>query len=59
MDVTKPYEFVGFGAMDVTKPYEFIGFGAMDVQGPDTLHGTPVQGPARPWPLSTSITTSP
>ncbi len=27
MDVTKPYEFIGFGAMDVTKPYEFIGFG--------------------------------
>jgi hypothetical protein len=25
MDVTKPYEFIGFGAMDVTKPYEFIG----------------------------------
>jgi hypothetical protein len=31
MDVTKPCEFIGFGAMDVTKPYEFIGFGAMDV----------------------------
>jgi hypothetical protein len=29
MDVTKPYEFIWFGAMDVTKPYEFIGFGAM------------------------------
>ncbi len=26
MDVTKPYEFIGFGAMDVTKPYEFIWF---------------------------------
>ncbi len=26
MDVTKPYEFLGFGAMDATKPYEFIGF---------------------------------
>ncbi len=25
MDVTKPYKFIGFGAMDVTKPYEFIG----------------------------------
>ncbi len=34
MDVTKPYEFIGFGAMDVTKPYEFIGFGAMDVTRP-------------------------
>jgi hypothetical protein len=22
---SKPYEFMGFGAMDVTKPYEFIG----------------------------------
>ncbi len=32
MDVTKPYEFIGFGAMGVTKPYEFIGFGAMDVR---------------------------
>ncbi len=30
MDVTKPYEFIRFGAMDVTKPCEFIGFGAMD-----------------------------
>jgi hypothetical protein len=28
MDVTKPYKFIGFGAMDVTKPYKFIGFGA-------------------------------
>ncbi len=27
MDVTKPYKFIGFGAMDVTKPYKFIGFG--------------------------------
>ncbi len=26
MDVAKPYEFTGFGAMDVAKPYEFIGF---------------------------------
>ncbi len=36
-DVTKPYEFIGFGAMDVTKPYEFIGFGAMDVTKPYKL----------------------
>jgi hypothetical protein len=28
MDVTKPYEFIRFGAMDVTKPYKFIRFGA-------------------------------
>ncbi len=34
MDVTKPYEFIGFGAMDGTKPYKFIGFGAMDVTKP-------------------------
>ncbi len=27
MDVTNPYEFIGFGAMDVTKPYKFMGFG--------------------------------
>jgi hypothetical protein len=26
MDVTKPYEFTGFGAVDVTKPYEFMWF---------------------------------
>ncbi len=31
MDITKPYEFIRFGAMDVTKPYEFIRFGAMAV----------------------------
>ena len=29
---SKPYEFIGFGAMDVTKPYKFIGFG--DIHGP-------------------------
>ena len=36
MDVTKPYEFIGFGAMDVTRPYKFIGFGVgvMDVTKP-------------------------
>ncbi len=28
MEVTKPYKFIGFGAMEVTKPYKFIGFGA-------------------------------
>jgi hypothetical protein len=42
---TKPYQFIGFGAMDVTKPYkckgfgaikpyQFIRFGAMDVTKP-------------------------
>ncbi len=34
MEVTKPYEFIEFGAMDATKPYEFIGFWAMDVTKP-------------------------
>ncbi len=34
MDVTKSYEFIRFGAMDVTKAYEFIGFGSMDVTKP-------------------------
>ncbi len=34
MDITKPYRFIGFGAMDVTKPYRFIGFGAMDITKP-------------------------
>ncbi len=28
MEVTKPYKFIGYGAMQVTKPYKFIGFGA-------------------------------
>ncbi len=39
MDVTKPYRFIGLGAMDVTKPYKFIRFGAMDVTKPDKLMG--------------------
>ncbi len=30
MDGTKPYKFMGFGAMDGTKLYKFIRFGAMD-----------------------------
>ena len=38
MDGTKPYKFIGFGAMDVTKPYKFIGFGAMDVIKPYEIH---------------------
>jgi hypothetical protein len=39
MDVTKPYEFIGFGAVDVTKPYEFIVWGAMDVAKPYAFIG--------------------
>ncbi len=34
LDVTKPYEFIRFGALDVTTPYEFIGFGALEVTKP-------------------------
>ena len=34
MDVTKPYKFIGFGAMGVTKPCKFTGFGVMDVTKP-------------------------
>ena len=33
MGVTKPYKFIGFGAMDVTKPYKCIGFGAAPYTG--------------------------
>jgi hypothetical protein len=46
-DVTKPYEFIGFGAMDVTKPYEFIGFGAMDVTKPYEVASRPQNGEVR------------
>ncbi len=38
MDATKPYEFIGFGAMNVTKPYKSIGFGAMNVTKPGKSH---------------------
>jgi hypothetical protein len=31
---TKPYKFIGLGAMDAAKTYKFIGFGAMDVAKP-------------------------
>ncbi len=48
MDVTKPNEFMGFGAMDVTKPYEFTGFAAANRfprLPPDRL--PPTRSPAR------------
>ncbi len=38
MEVTKPYKFIGFGAMYVTKHYKFIGFGAMGVTKPYTFY---------------------
>ncbi len=44
MDVTKPYKFIGFGALDVTKPYEFIGLGAMD-NDPKARAPRETQGP--------------
>ncbi len=34
MDVTKPYKFIGFGAIAITKPYKFIGFGAIAITKP-------------------------
>ncbi len=52
MEVTKPYKFIGFGAMDATKPYKFIGFGAMDAGFPGTLaRNCTGTGPARPGPI--------
>ncbi len=47
--VTKPYEFIGFGAMEVTKPYEFIGFGTMDATKPYEFigFGACASGPLR------------
>ena len=45
VDVTKPYEFIGFGAMEVTKPYEFIGFGATEVTKPYEFIGFGAPGP--------------
>jgi hypothetical protein len=44
MDVTKPSEIIGFGAMDVTKPYEFMRFGAMDVTKPYEFIGFGAMG---------------
>ncbi len=38
MDVTKPFESIGFGALGVARPYEFIGFGAMAVAEPLEIH---------------------
>jgi hypothetical protein len=39
MDATKPYKFIGLGAMDVTKTYTCIGCGAMDVTKPYKFMG--------------------
>ncbi len=50
MEVTKPYEFIGFGAMDVTKPYEFIGFWAMHVTKTYEFVGLGDKSPGFPPP---------
>jgi hypothetical protein len=53
MDVTKPYEFIGFGAMDVTNSYKSIRFGAMDVTNPYEFTGfgqSTLKAPAGPKP---------
>ncbi len=49
MDVTKPYKFIGFGAIDATKPYEFIGFGAMDVSKPYKFIGFGAMDVTKPY----------
>ncbi len=46
---TKPYKFIGFGAMDVTKPYKFIGFGAMDVTKPYKSIGFAAKDVTKPY----------
>ncbi len=51
MDVTKPYELIGFGAMDVTKPYELLGFWAMDFTKPYELIGFGAIDVTKPYEL--------
>ncbi len=34
LGATKPYKFIGFGAIGATKPYIFIGFGAIGATRP-------------------------
>ncbi len=48
MDVTKPYEFIWFGAMDVTKPYEFIGFGCLGRRNKTNTHAAEGGKPNKP-----------
>ncbi len=51
MDVTRPYEIIGFGAMDVTNTYEFIGFGASRPVGAyPSPPIAPCTGPCVPLP---------
>jgi hypothetical protein len=37
--VSKPYKFIGFGAIDVSKTYKCIGFGAIGVSKPSKFIG--------------------
>ena len=48
-NTTKPYEFIGFGAMDATKPYELIGFGAMDATKPCEFIGFGAMDATKPY----------
>ncbi len=36
--LTKPYTFIGFGALGIAKPYGFIGFGALGVTNQMVKH---------------------
>ena len=59
MDVTKPYKFIGFGAMDVTKPYKLIGFAAMDVtKTARARHWARADGPLSVAAVTTDITST-
>ncbi len=44
--LTKPYKFIGFGAMDVTKPYNF---GAMAVTKPHQFTGFGAMAVTKPY----------
>ncbi len=48
-DVTKPYKFIGFGAVDVTTPCKFIGLGAVDVATPSKFIGFGAMDVTKPY----------
>jgi hypothetical protein len=54
MEVTKPYKFIGFGAMEVTNAYKFIGFGGAGILNPRFDRRVVCRGargrPFRPFP---------
>ena len=45
---TKPYEFIGLGAMEATKPYEFIWLGVIGVTNPNECLCSTVRDPLNP-----------